>query len=391
MDFFHYIIVWLQFQRRKKVSIIIFPSLGHTTFESGDQMTQFNCPTKIWSGKGALDALKTCQAKKVFLVTDSFFVTSGKTAEIEKRMPGAVFQIFDQVRPDPPSDLAAKGAAACRTFRPELLIALGGGSAMDCAKAIRLAAELPMQFLAIPTTSGSGSEVTSFSILTHGDVKYPLIDPILRPDMAILDESLLESLPETLIADTGMDLLAHCVEALAAKNKNTFTDALACSAASIVLSNLQASFSGDRTVRGTIHEAATMAGMAFDQAGLGLCHAVAHVLGGETHLAHGRLCAMVLPHVMQFNSQAVLKQYARLAQICGCGAAADSLSLRNLIASIVRLRSSLHIPATLRALEMELPDRKRLAKLILRDPCCDTNPVPVTECAVLQILEAVAG
>lgn len=279
--------------------------------------------------------------------------------------------------------------AACSG--PELLIALGGGSAMDCAKAIRLAAELPMQFLAIPTTSGSGSEVTSFSILTHGDVKYPLVDPLLRPDVAILDEGLLESLPETLIADTGMDLLAHCVEALAAKNRNSFTDALACWAASVVLRDLQASYAGDRTVRGTIHEAATMAGMAFDQAGLGLCHAAAHVLGGETHLAHGRLCAMVLPHVMQLNSQAVLKQYARLAQICGCGAAADSLSLRNLIAAILRLRSALHIPATLRAAGIVLSDRERLAKRILQDPCCDTNPVPVTEHAVLQILEAVAG
>jgi len=365
--------------------------MGHTTSESGDGMTEFYCPTKIWSGKNALDALQTLTHKKVFLVTDPFFVTSGIVTQIRNRMPDAVFHIFDQVKPDPSAELAAKGAAECQMFHPELLVALGGGSAMDCAKAIRLATEVPMQFLAIPTTSGSGSEVTSYSVLTHGDVKYPLTDPVLRPDLTILDEELLSTLPKSLIADAGMDLLAHSVEALAAKNRSSFTDALAFAAVTTALRDLEASYHGDTTVRGALHEAATMAGIAFDHAGLGLCHAAAHVLGGETHLPHGRLCAMLLPSVMQYNAQDACKQYAHLARYCGCGAASDSLAVRNLLAAIVRLRKALHLPANMRQAGVILSDRKRLVKEILQDPCCATNPVPVTERCVLQLLEAVAG
>ena len=306
-------------------------------------------------------------------------------------MSGAEFHIFDQVQPDPSAELAAKGAAECQVFRPELMMALGGGSAIDCAKAIRLATEVPMRFLAIPTTSGSGSEVTSYSVLTHGDVKYPLTDPALRPDLTILDEELLSTLPKSLIADAGMDLLAHSVEALAAKNRSGFTDALASSAVSTALRDLEASYHGDTTVRGALHEAAAMAGIAFDHAGLGLCHAAAHVLGGETHLPHGRLCAMLLPPVIQYNAPAARKQYARLARFCGCGAASDSLAVRNLLESIVRLRKALHLPANMRQAGVILSDRNRLAKEILRDPCCTTNPVPVTEQCVLRLLEVVAG
>ena len=354
-------------------------------------MTEFFCPTKIWSGEHALDILRTFQVKRVFLVTDRYFSSSGKAAEIAARLPGAQVRIFDQVQPDPPAELAAKGAAECRQFGPELLIALGGGSAMDCAKGIRLAAELPMTFLAIPTTSGSGSEVTSFSILTHGAVKHPLIDPLLRPDIAVLDDSLLTELPASLIADTGMDLLAHCVEALAARNGSSFTQALAQHAAAVVLEYLQSSYEGDRAVRRKIHEAATMAGMAFDNAGLGLCHAIAHVLGGETHLPHGRLCAMILPHVIQYNLPAELRQYARLARACGLEGATEKLSMRNLIGAIERLRSSLKLPSTLKEAGKQLLDLKKLTAAVMEDPCCEGNPVPVTEEAVIRILKAVSG
>lgn len=375
----------------EKVYDIIFPSMGHTSSESGDHMTEFFCPTKIWSGKHALDALHTFHVKRAFLVTDPYFSSSGKAEEIGRKLVGAEVRIFDQIQPDPPAELAAKGAAACRQFQPELLIALGGGSAIDCAKAIRLAAELPMIFLAIPTTSGSGSEVTSFSILTQGDVKHPLVDPLLRPDGAILDDSLLEALPPKLIADTGMDLLAHCIEALAGKNRSSITEALAIEAAGIVLGHLQASYEGNHSVRGLLHEAATMGGMAFDNAGLGLCHAMAHVLGGVTHLPHGRLCAMLLPHVMQYNLPAALSQYARLARSFGLEGATEKLSLRALITCMERLRAALGLPATLRAADITLEDTKKLAKTILEDPCCDSNPVPVTEEAIIRILKAVAG
>lgn len=352
---------------------------------------QFHCPTRIVTGPDALDILKTFHAKRVLVVTDQFFAKSGKALEIGQRVSGAQVEIFDQVVPDPPAELAARGAALCERLRPELLIALGGGSPMDCAKGIRLASSLPMTFAAIPTTSGSGSEVTSFSILTHNGVKHAVVDEALRPDWAILDESLLAALPPNLIADTGMDLLTHCLEAAAARNRSGITDALAFYAAGVTLQNLAASWQGDRSVWGRLHEAAAMAGMAFDNAGLGLCHAMAHVLGGALHLPHGRLCAMLLPPVMAVNT-AALEQYARLARACGLGGATDRLSLRNLTGAIVRLRTALQMPGTLRQAGVtQLPDWNAVAREVLKDPCCETNPVPVTEALVLQVLKAVGA
>lgn len=352
-------------------------------------MTEFFCPAKIWSGSGALEALRTCRASRVLVVTDRYFSENGTAMKLGSMVPGAEVRVFDEVRPDPTVELAARGAAVCREFRPELLLALGGGSSMDCAKAIRLAAEGNMRFLAIPTTSGSGSEVTSFSILTHGGVKRPLVDPALRPDGAILDDSLLAALPPSLIADTGMDLLAHCVEALGATGRSAFSDALALQGASILLGHLQASFGGDLRVRGLLHEAATMAGMAFDNAGLGLCHALAHALGGAVHLPHGRLCAMLLPHVMELNAEAALGQYAQLARVCGLEGATRQLSLRNLTAAIRRLRGALGMPATLRGAGTALADREATIQAALADPCCKTNPAPVTEEVVRKLLKAV--
>ena len=337
-------------------------------------------------GKHALSALKDCKAKRVLVVTDGYFSKSGKALEVGKAVPNAEVRVFDQVQPDPSAELAAEGAALCMQYQPDLLIALGGGSPMDCAKAIRLASGLPMTFYAIPTTAGSGSEVTSFSVLTKDGIKHPVVDPDLRPDAAILDHDLLVSLPAGLMADTGMDLLAHCVEAIAATNRSSFTDALAFAGASAALSDLPAAFAGDGDARGRLLEAATMAGMAFDNAGLGLCHAVAHVLGGVYHLPHGRLCAMVLPHVMAVN-QSALPKYARLAKLCGLAGATERLSLRNLTNEILSLRTKLGMPATLQ--QPKTADSEQLCNAIMADGCCKTNPQPVTREMVQKILQAV--
>ncbi len=333
-------------------------------------------------------ALNDCKAVRVLVVTDSYFSQTGKAVEVGKLVPNAEVRVFDKVQPDPSAELAAEGAALCVQYKPDLLIALGGGSPMDCAKAIRLAAGMPMTFYAIPTTAGSGSEVTSFSVLTKDGIKHPVVDPELRPDAAILDHDLLLSLPKGLVADTGMDLLAHCVEAIAATNRSSFTDALAFSGAVTALNDLPAAFSGDGDARGRMLEAATMAGMAFDNAGLGLCHAVAHVLGGVYHLPHGRLCAMVLPHVMAVNESA-LPQYARLAKLCGLSGATERMSLRNLTNAIVNLRSKLGLPATLQQAGKEPKACEELIPAILADGCCKTNPEPATPEKIRKILQAV--
>ena len=339
-------------------------------------------------GKHALAALKECKAERVLLVTDSYFSQTGKAVEVGKLVPGAEIRVFDKVQPDPSAELAAEGASLCMHFRPDLLIALGGGSPMACAKAIRLASGVPMTFYAIPTTAGSGSEVTSFSVLTKGNVKHPVVDPELRPDAAILDHDLLLSLPAGLVADTGMDLLAHCVEAIAAINRSSFTDALAFSGAVTALTDLPAAFAGDGEARGRLLEAATMAGMAFDNAGLGLCHAAAHVLGGVYHLPHGRLCAMVLPHVMAVN-RAALPQYARLAKLCGFAGATEKIGLRNLTNAIVNLRGKLGLPATLQQAGKDPKPCEELIPAILADGCCKTNPDTATPEMIREILQAV--
>ena len=201
-------------------------------------MKQFVCNTKIISGENALDALKTLNARKVMVVTDPFFMENGTAAAIAQRTGAAQISYFDKVAPDPSVTLAAEGTGALKAFQPDVLIALGGGSAMDCAKAMAYFSGTNAVFVAIPTTSGSGSEVTDFAILTHNGVKHPLVDPRMRPDLAILEASLLEKLPKTLVADTGFDAISHALEAFVATDANAVTDALAKDAFATVLALL---------------------------------------------------------------------------------------------------------------------------------------------------------
>lgn len=356
-------------------------------------MAVFHCPTKLCSGTGALKQLTEYRAQRVLIVTDSFFSGNGKAAEIGNMVKGAEVRIFDRVIPDPPAALAAEGAALCEEWKPQLLIALGGGSPMDCAKGIRAAYSGELIFIAIPTTSGSGSEVTSFSILTHEGVKYPLVSTQVQPDVAILDDSLLCGLPPTLIADTGMDLLAHCLEALVAEGRSGFTDALAIYGMRTALELLPPSYQGETKVRLALHEAASMAGMAFTHAGLGVCHALAHAIGGVLHLPHGRICAMLLPSVLAYNASMSMHRYAEAARQCGLQGATDRIALRNLTGSLVRLRRSLQLPENLSQAGIEKADWQRhldgILDAALADPCCRTNPVPVTREGLRTILKAV--
>lgn len=358
-------------------------------------MTEFVCTTRICAGENALSFLSSLQAQRVLVITDRFFSQNGMAARIGGMIPGAQVEIFDRVTPDPTAETAAEAAAVCVTLEPQVLLALGGGSPMDCAKAVRLASEKPLLFIAVPTTSGSGSEVTSFSILTSGGVKHPLVDGGIRPNVAILDDSLLSSLPPALIAHTGMDLLSHCMEALAATGRSAFTDSLAMSAAETVFSCLKASYHGDVTVRSRLHQAATMAGIAFDNAGLGLCHGLAHAMGGIFHLPHGVLCAMVLPHVMKYNAPMAGAAYRRLAALCQMSAATEQTALRSLTGAIGRLRSSMSMPETLTAAgiarETIRAARSQVVQAALEDGCIKTNPVAVTQGAVEEILKAVEG
>ena len=358
-------------------------------------MEKFSCKTTIVSGAGAVSALGELGAKRLFLVTDPFFMKNGMARKVADAAGCGQVEIFDKVQPDPTVELAAEGTARVREFKPDLLVALGGGSAMDCAKAMAFFAKGEYKLVAIPTTSGSGSEVTDFAILTHDKVKHPLVDPALRPDTAILDSDLLGELPKGLIADAGFDVLAHAAEAYVAKDAGTVTDLYAKEAFGSVYASLPASYAGRKDVRLKVHMAATMAGMAFTQAGLGLCHAMAHSLGGMFHVPHGRLNAILLPSIISCNAHTAGKKYAELARAAGMGGSADTIAVRNLKNGLIRLRRELNLPETLaqagvspRAVWSNVGS---IVKAALEDPCCKSNPVAADDFLVRRILEEVTG
>ena len=358
-------------------------------------MEVFSCKTVIYAGAGAVSVLKDFGAKRVFLVTDPFFAKNGTAQRVAAAAQAEAVEIFDGVKPDPSVELAAAGTAKLKAFAPDLVVALGGGSAMDCAKAMAYFGKGDYKLVAIPTTSGSGSEVTDFAILTHENVKHPLVDSRLRPDGAILDSDLLQELPPSLVADAGFDVLAHALEACAATGAGPMTDLLAREAFSTAYANLPASFAGRTDVRLKIHRAATLAGLSFTQAGLGLCHAMSHALGGMFHVPHGRLNAILLPSVVGVNAQAVGHKYAELARAAGFSGSAEQIAVRNLKNGLIRLRKELGLPETLAKAGIDPREIWRrggeIVEATLAAPCCKTNPIAVEDFLVRRILEEVTG
>ncbi|MBR3973874.1 MAG: iron-containing alcohol dehydrogenase [Oscillospiraceae bacterium] len=358
-------------------------------------MDEFNCRTKVYAGAGAVKKLAEFGAKRVFLVTDPFFYKNGTAQRIGAEIKAEKIEYFSDVKPDPSVELAAEGTAKLRAFGADLIIALGGGSAMDCAKAMAYFAKGNARLVAIPTTSGSGSEVTDFAILTHNQVKHPLVDPKLRPWAAILDSDLLKEMPAGLVADSGFDVIAHAVESYVATGAGVFTDALAREAFRSAYALLPASFAGRQEVRLKIHQAATMAGMAFSQAGLGLCHAMAHSLGGMFHVPHGRLNAILLPSIVACNAHVAGHKYAELARSAGMVGSADTVAVRNLKNALIRLRRELKLPETLAQAGVAPREvwsgTKEIVEATLSDPCCATNPMKVEDFMVRRILEEVTG
>lgn len=356
-------------------------------------MKEFSCETKVIIGAGAELTLEKERFQRLMIVSDPFFTKNGWAERLGKT--AQTYEIFDKVAPDPSVSLVAEGTARVQAFHPDGIVALGGGSAMDCAKAMVYFSGLDIPLIAVPTTSGSGSEVTDFAIVTHDEVKHPLVDKRLRPQMAILEAELLSGMPASLIADCGFDVLAHALEAWVGKNANPFTDALALDAFRTVMERLLPSFQGDQSVRLQVHTASTMAGLAFTQAGLGLCHALSHSLGGQFHLPHGRLNAILLPAVVACNAEIAGAKYADLARKIGLGGANDSMAVRNLKNALTRLRTSLKLPGTLAQAGIDPAKIREKAEeivtAVLKDPCCATNPVTVTEELVLAVLREVTG
>ncbi len=357
-------------------------------------MEVFSCKTKIISGLGAMEALAQLQSKRLLLVADPYFEKTPLPEAVKAAAKAAEMETFFEVTPDPSVELVTKATALAQKFCPDTVVALGGGSTMDCAKAMVYFSGLKIPLVAIPTTSGSGSEVTDFAVLTHKDTKHPLVDSALQPAMAILDGSLLTKLPKSLVADGGFDVVAHGVESYVATNAGAISRSLARDAVAVALRDLPASYHGDVGVRQGIHLSATMAGIAFSQSGLGLCHAMAHALGGQFHVPHGRLNAILLPAVVEANAVAN-PLYGELARTAGLGGTAETMAVRNLKNALLHLRKVLQLPQTLAQAGVSPRQvRERTDSLVqaaLEDPCCATNPVTPDSNMVRKVLQQVTG
>lgn len=353
-------------------------------------MERFAIRPEIWFGPGALAALERLAGKRVLLVTDGFLSSSGLVKRAAERLTGPV-EIFDRVEPDPSLKLVAEGVAALEGFGPDAVVAFGGGSPMDCAKAMCWFSKGRPPLWCIPTTAGTGSEVTAFAVLTDTErgVKYPLVEEGLLPETAILDPTLLEGVPPKVTADTGMDVLTHAAEGFVARGSSPFSDALAEKAFALAYERLPAAFAGDLGAKGDMFLASCMAGMAFNAAGLGVCHAMAHALGGRFHLPHGRLNAVLLPSVVLRNAgdRRAAARYAALAKACGLAGTPRALS-----AALARLRAALDLPDRLpvepEKMKAALDD---LAAAALADGCMAANPIPLTAAEVKDLLARAGG
>lgn len=349
-------------------------------------METFTLKPKLYFGGGALSALEELAGKRVLVVTDGFLASSGLLDRVREHLTGGAVTVFDQVEPDPSLELVARGVQVLRECAPEAIVAFGGGSPMDCAKAVRWCARSEAPLWAIPTTAGTGSEMTSFAVITDKErgIKHPLVDDALLPEYAVLDAGLLDGVPASVTADTGMDVLTHAAEAYVSARATVFTDALAEKAFVLAWQNLPAAYrtSGGSPAKQAMLYASCLAGMAFNAASLGICHSLAHALGGKIHMPHGRLNAILMPRVMAFNAvqEGAAKKYAKLAGLCGLAGSARALT-----GAWKRLLGTLKLPDTLK-----VDDPKAAAAAALEDRCTATNPRPVTAAELEAILRELA-
>ena len=400
-----------------------------TVAERRENMLWFRAPEKVYFKKGclpvALNELK--DKKKAFVVTDSFLYQNGYTKPVTDKLDalGILHQTFHAVEPDPTLACAKAGAAQMADFRPDLIIAIGGGSAMDAAKIMWVLYEHPevdfmdmamrfvdirkrvytfprmgekAYFVAVPTTAGTGSEVTPFAVITDEQtgVKYPLADYELMPKMAIVDADMMMDAPRGLTASSGIDAVTHALEAYASMMATGYTDGLALQSLKIIFGNLPAAYENgpqDPRARENMAMGACMAGMAFANAFLGVCHSMAHKLGAFHHLPHGIANALLINEVLRFNAEEVppkmgtfsqydhphtLARYAEVADALGLGGKDDREKLENLIAAIDALKAQIGIKKTIRDYGVDEQDfLSRLDDMVEQafdDQCTGANP-----------------
>lgn len=373
-------------------------------------MSRFTLPRDIYHGPGSLSEIAKLKGKKAFVVTGGGsmkrFGFLGKTLEF-LREAGMETHVFEGVEPDPSVETVRRGAEEMKIFCPDWIVAIGGGSPIDAAKAMWAFYEHPdisfeslctpfsfpelrqkAHFCAIPSTSGSATEVTAFSVITDYEkgIKYPLADFIITPDVAVVDPDIAQTMPPKLAAHTGMDAFTHAVEAYVSTLHSEFTDPLALRAISLVSEYLIDSFGGERTAREKMHYAQCLAGMAFSNALLGITHSMAHKTGAAFsggHIVHGCANAMYLPKVIRFNSRTpeAKKRYADIARSLGLAGSHEEELVSSLIGRIEEMNSQLSIPSCIKdyeggiiseeEFEEKLPS---VARLAVEDACTLSNP-----------------
>ncbi|MBZ4023198.1 alcohol dehydrogenase [Rhodobacter sp. TJ_12] len=356
----------------------------------------FTPRTEIVFGDGLLERLHAYRGQRVGIVTDEFMAKSGPLDRVMGYLDGCQVKVFAEAIPEPPLATVSAGARLFADFRPDVVLALGGGSPIDAAKAILAVVRgmdpaHPIRLVAIPTTSGTGSEVTAFAVISDpaNNRKFPLISPDLIPDVAILDPEFVRTAPPKVTADTGMDVITHAIEAVVARGASNFTDAFAEKALELAFAALPKAFDkgNDIAARDAMHQASCLAGMAFTEAGLGINHGLAHAIGGQFHLVHGRINAILLPHVIAWNAglldhapetRETAARYARIAQRVGLDVPGTRAGVVALIRAIEALNARFAIPASLRGLGLDIGAYRRaipdLAAAAYADACTAGNP-----------------
>lgn len=349
----------------------------------------FSVPTSIYFGNKSETALQSYE--NPFVVADAFFKDTPMLNALLQNFKS--YTLFTDFTPDPTLESVAKGVHAFQNANCKSLLAIGGGSAIDTAKAILFFSESDAKLAVIPTTSGTGSEVTAFSVVTDTNTrtKYPLISDRMLPHTAILDFDFIRSLPPAITADTGADALCHALESYVSLNHNPFSDALAEKAVLMIMQSLFKAFDGDQEAKEAMHYASTMAGIAFNSAGLGLCHGLAHALGARFKIPHGRANALLILPTIAFNTRDAKTEarYATLSRLLG-NEGGQAILVRKLIADIRRLFKKIGIPERL-TLDKTVFEKEQntIASAVLQDACTQSNPHPVTERDILNLYREV--
>ena len=380
---------------------------------------RFTLPRDIYYGKDSLEVLKTVKGKKAILVIGGGSMK--RAGFVDKiigylKEAGIETKLFEGVEPDPSVETVMKGAAAMREFEPDLIVALGGGSPIDAAKAMWVFYEYPdttfeeiiqpfsfpelrkkAKFIAISSTSGTATEVTAFSVITDyaKGIKYPLADFNITPDIAIVDPALVATLPPHLVAHTGMDALTHAIEAYVSTLNSPFTDPLAIKAIQMVNEHLIKSFSGDMNSREEMHYAQCLAGEAFSNALLGIVHSLAHKTGAAFstgHIPHGEANAIYLPYVIKYTAKNAEARYADIARSIGIDGT-DAECVTKLCDKIDAMNAELNIPKTHKEFGIKEDEFKekvnKIAELAVGDACTGSNPRPVDTESMAKILDAI--